>query len=170
MAEIERTGIREREPSGQSNYEKSFKAWMALRERAFKGQIVIRGEDLPWESARQGILKFYLSRDSNPTDSANGLWEVLVHDIHTHSGEHRHQGGLVLYILEGEGYTEVDGVRVDWEAGDLLLLPLKKDGVVHKHYNKLQGMTSKWIAFIYRPLMDEVGMYIEQKQTAPTFK
>src|SRR5439155_811034 len=75
-------------------------------------------------------------------------WNVFVQDIRVHSGKHRHQGGLVIYIMEGEGYSVVDGERHDWEAGDLLLLPVKKGGVEHQHFNKDDAHPAKWIAFI----------------------
>ena len=40
-----------------------------------------------------------------------------------------------MYILEGRGYTLLDGVRHDWQAGDVLNLPIKKDGIVVQHFN-----------------------------------
>src|SRR5262245_3953454 len=91
---------------------------LRLRDRAFSGRIVIRDEDQPWELSRQGRLKFFLCREAD-TGSALNDWEVFIHDIETHSGAHRHQGGLVIYAIEGSGWTEMDGVRVEWEAGDL---------------------------------------------------
>src|SRR5690242_9499378 len=83
----------------------------------------------------KGRLRFYIARSSD-TGSALNQWLVFQHDIHTHSGKHRHQGGLAIFVLEGEGYTEVDGVRIDWEAGDLILLPIKPDGCEHQHFNR----------------------------------
>ena len=31
-------------------------------------------------------------------------------------------------MIDGTGYSIVDGERVDWEKGDLVLLPLRPDG------------------------------------------
>ena len=70
-------------------------------------------------------------------------------------------------MLEGQGYTEVNGERIEWEAGDLLLLPIVPGGVEHKHFNRNPGENAKWIAFIYRPYGDETGSYLEQKENAP---
>ena len=39
-----------------------------------------------------------------------------------HSGRHKHLEAVV-YAVEGEGYTELDGKRVPWEAGDVLYVP-----------------------------------------------
>ena len=41
------------------------------------------------------------------------------------SGRLKFQGGQVIMILEGRGYTLVDGVKHTWEAGDVLNLPLR---------------------------------------------
>jgi mannose-6-phosphate isomerase-like protein (cupin superfamily) len=39
-----------------------------------------------------------------------------------HSGRHRHLEAVV-YAVEGEGYTDMQGQRVPWEAGDVLYVP-----------------------------------------------
>ncbi|MBI4322275.1 MAG: cupin domain-containing protein [Chloroflexi bacterium] len=169
MPDIERVRMREREPSIRDSYERSVKFLMELRDRAFKGNIVLKYEDQPWEQSRQGRLKYFICREA-ATNSAINDWNVFIHDIRTHSGEHRHQGGLVIYVLEGEGYTEVDGEKFEWAAGDLLLLPIKENGVIHKHYNKRPGENCQWMAFIYRPYGDEIGFFLEQRSNAPDFK
>ncbi|MBI4322023.1 MAG: cupin domain-containing protein [Chloroflexi bacterium] len=169
MRDIERTRTREREVSVGTSYERTVKYLLELRDRAYTGSIVIRAEDRPWEQSRQGRAKFFISREAD-TNSALRDWQVFVKDIHTHSGKHRHQGGLVIYVIAGEGYTEVDDEKFEWEAGDLLLLPIKPEGVVHKHYNKRPGDTCRWMAFIYRGFTDAIGHYIEQKENAPAFK
>jgi gentisate 1,2-dioxygenase len=51
------------------------------------------------------------------------------------SGKQRHQGNQVMYFLEGKGHTTLDGVQHNWEAGDFLQLPLRRDGVVFQHFN-----------------------------------
>jgi quercetin dioxygenase-like cupin family protein len=169
MPEIERTRLREREPRPADSYERLVKQQMELRDRGLQGAIVLKDQDRPWEQSRQGRLKWFISRSSD-TGSALINWLVFKNDIRTHSGKHRHQGGLVIYVLEGEGYTEVDGEMIGWEAGDLLLLPIKPDGVEHKHYNKRPGERCQWIAFIYLPYQDEVGFYLEQQEDSPDFK
>ena len=166
---MERTRPRQREPAGPDGYERLVKQQEELRERAFRGDTVIRGDDRPWELSRQGRLKWFISRAAD-TNSALASWLVFSLEIRTHSGKHRHQGGLVIYVLEGEGYTEVDDERIEWEAGDLLLLPIKPGGVEHKHYSKRPGQPCRWMAFIYLPYQDEIGFYLEQKENSPDFQ
>jgi quercetin dioxygenase-like cupin family protein len=49
-----------------------------------------------------------------------------------HSGRHKHLEA-VIYILEGEGYSEVQGRAERWEAGDVLHVPPAM--FEHEHYN-----------------------------------
>jgi mannose-6-phosphate isomerase-like protein (cupin superfamily) len=169
MADLERTRTRQREPLAPDGYERLVKAQLELRERAFSGRIVVRASEQPWEQTRMGRLRFYVARSSD-TGSALNQWLVFQHDIHTHSGKHRHQGGLAIFVLEGEGYSVIDGERIDWEAGDLILLPIKPGGCEHQHFNRTADQPCKWIAFIYKPLHDEVASYIEQREPSPEFK
>jgi hypothetical protein len=169
MPEIERTRLREREPAQLDSYERQVRYLMELRDRAFNGKVVIHPEEVPWEPTRQGKLQTFICREAD-TGSVLNDWVVFIHDIKTHSGKHRHQGGLVIYVLEGEGYTEVDGARVEWEAGDLLLLPIKPGAVEHKHFNRRPGENCKWMAFIFRPYNDAIGYFLEQKETSPDYR
>ena len=75
-------------------------------------------------------------------------WLVFMHEILTHSGRHRHQGGLALFIVDGKGYTVVDGVRYDWEKGDLVILPVQPRGCVHQHFNLNPDGPSHFLALI----------------------
>jgi gentisate 1,2-dioxygenase len=162
--------FREREREGLVGYEAQVAELRARVTRANNGEIVMRAKDLPFEKSRQGVLRYYLNsladESSTPLLSAIQDWDVFVHRIAVHSGAHRHQGGLVIYVISGAGYTLVEGERVDWGAGDLLLLPVEPGGVVHQHFNA-GDEPADWIAFIYRPMHNAIGSYIEQVEDAP---
>jgi gentisate 1,2-dioxygenase len=51
------------------------------------------------------------------------------------SGKQKCQGSLLFYVQEGRGYTILDGARHPWEAGDLINLPIREEGVVYQHFN-----------------------------------
>jgi gentisate 1,2-dioxygenase len=95
---------------------------------------------------------------------------LFVHDIHTDvdgittSGQHRHQGGLGLFAIEGEGYSVVDDVRYDWKAGDFIMLPIKPEGCVHQHFSNHPGDSAKWLAVLWEPHMILTGMELEQRK------
>ncbi len=48
---------------------------------------------------------------------------------------HGHQNEATFYILEGKGYEIHDGVRYEWEAGDLVVI---HNDSVHRHFNASQ--------------------------------
>jgi quercetin dioxygenase-like cupin family protein len=155
--------------TGKENaYEAAMKEGRDHLERQRTGVIVVKSEDRPWQQARQGKLKYHLI-PSLYKDTVLQTWRIFSHEITTQSGKHRHQGGVSIYVLEGKGYTIADGQRVDWEAGDLIVLPIKPNGVEHQHFN-LSGKPSKWIAFVYLPLADHMALHLEQKENAPQHK
>lgn len=137
-------------------------------EQQMTGKVVIREKDREWEASRQGRLLHYLQPETYP-DHALRDWQVFKHDIRKHSGSHKHQGGLVIFCLEGKGYSVVDGVRYDWEAGDLLLLPCKPGGVEHQHFNLEPGKPCKWIAFLYFPYWNSLASEITQTALSPDY-
>jgi len=51
---------------------------------------------------------------------------------HHHSGRHKHLEAMI-YILEGEGFSEVQGRDERWEGGDVLHVPPAM--YEHEHYN-----------------------------------
>ncbi len=120
-------------------------------ERLANAKLVIKAKDIPWEHSRQAIVRWYTHPRMKNT-ALPSMW-VFVQDIRNHSGRHRHQGGLGLFVLEGKGYTVVDGVRHDWEKGDLILLPIKKDGCEHQHFNIVQETPTRWVQLNVPPFM-----------------
>jgi gentisate 1,2-dioxygenase len=169
MAEAERTRTRERGDKPKTLYEQFLDARRAFHERQAVGQVVIKPTDREVQQNRQGRILYYL----NPfqyKETPLQDWAVFINDIRTHSGKHRHQGGIVIYVIEGEGYSMVDGERIDWKKGDLLLLPVKPHGVEHQHYNMRQGEECKWMAFVYFPIMEHLAMEITQIEVSPDYK
>jgi hypothetical protein len=100
MAAFERTRVRERDPADANTYERSMRFQLALRERSLTAKVVIKADERPMETSRQGFLKYYNSRES-VDDTALKDWSVFLHDIRRHSGKHRHQGGLAMALTLG---------------------------------------------------------------------
>jgi gentisate 1,2-dioxygenase len=76
----------------------------------------------------------------------------------------------VIYVIEGRGYSMVDGERWEWEAGDLMLLPLRPEGVEHQHFNLDTEKPSTWIAFINTPISEHLAHEMTQMQDSPEFQ
>jgi hypothetical protein len=168
MAELERTRVREKEAPARSNYEEALKRSRENAERNLMGRVVCRADECPQMLTRQGRLRFYLGQTI--TDTPLQDWVVFTHEIRTASGKHRHQGGLIIYVLEGEGYSVVDGERIDWAKGDLVLLPLREKGVEHQHFNSKPGTPAVWMAFINQFFQDYVASEITQTEVSPEYK
>ncbi len=159
MREQERTREREREPIpdrtdgagwyANRRYEKR------RRDRSEQGKIVVHGDERAWEICPTGRLYRYFGEGIE--DTALQDWWVFKSDIRTHSQSHSHQGGIVIYVVEGSGYSVVDGQRKDWKAGDLLLLPIQPSGVEHQHFNNDPNVPARWVAFFHMPLHDSLG-------------
>ena len=141
----------------------------SVYEKQMKGKLLIKGSERPWEMTKQAQLKFFLQPNTF-TDNALQEWYLFISNIRTHTGLHKHQGGICIFILEGKGYTIVDGERWDWEAGDLIVLPLKPGGVDHQHFNPTPDTPCKWMAFLYMPYRFATVTELEQKELDPQYK
>ncbi|HBA39376.1 MAG: hypothetical protein A2W10_05745 [Deltaproteobacteria bacterium RBG_16_55_12] len=147
-------------------YEKLILDFRQRRLCAESGLVVIKGRETPWYQNRQGRVRYYLLPPYK-ADTALQTMAVFEQIIHRHSGMHRHQGGLAIYVLEGEGYTIVDGERFDWTAGDLLLLPIKPGGVAHQHFNRHSSRPARWLAFIPMAFQECLSSEVVQLETSP---
>lgn len=143
--------------------------WMRREIKGLKeGQVVIKGKQKPFELRRQGHIRPMSMPGMTHTASDNML--IFVHNIPVRSGRHIHQGGLAIFVVAGKGYTVVDGVRNDWEEGDLILLPLKPGGAEHQHFNVDPQKPARWVALQCRPLREMYGRPHEQKEDSPDWQ
>lgn len=165
MVEREMQRSKEAEAQPVNFYEETMRFYAERREIGQKGVVVVRGKEQPWEQSRQARLK-HLFHHSMP-ERGTIDWLMFLQDIRSRSGRHRHQGGLCIYVVEGTGWTTVDGVRYDWQEGDLILLPIKPEGVEHQHFNAEPGTPCKWLAMIYVPWVNAFGNELEQKENTP---
>lgn len=161
--------FRDRERAREkTNYDLNIEYFRSLRQRAREGNILVRAADLPWEQNRNARVKYFFHKQK--PDTALNNMTMFIHEIFRHSGEHRHQGGVVIYVVDGEGWTVVDGVRHDWKKGDLLLLPVKPDGVSHQHFNAQPDKPATWLALIYDPFRELLSEDLVQVQLSPDWK
>ncbi len=101
-----------------------------------KGAWLIKGKDVPWENNRQGKMQWYLHPAIEDTAIRSMMFfrqEILPGG---RSGAQRTPGGQVFYVVKGRGYTLLDGVRHDWEAEDVVNIPIRADGITMQHFNR----------------------------------
>jgi gentisate 1,2-dioxygenase len=79
-----------------------------------------------------------------------------------HTSAHRHTGSWVYLAFEGSGATVIDGVRFDWSAGDMFVLP---SWAAHEHINASDHDRAILFAVHDTPLIRYVDKY--RVQPAP---
>jgi gentisate 1,2-dioxygenase len=72
---------------------------------------------------------------------------------------HRHTYETVIYIVEGEGYSLIEGRKVEWKAGDAIYVPVWAE---HSHHNVSDGY-AKYIACENAPLLQNLGVAIRKE-------
>jgi len=66
-----------------------------------------------------------------------------------HSPRHGHMNEAVFYVLDGKGYDVHDGIRYDYEAGDIVIV---RNGCVHQHFNANPQKPLKAIVIKTKPM------------------
>lgn len=143
------------------------------RERLAKSTKVVDGDALPVENNRMGLYQWYLHPDKQDVAIRTMLFWAEEIPPGSRSGKQKHQGGRLHYVQEGRGYTEIDGVKYEWEKGDMILLPVKPQGVVFQHFNtdvknqaRLICAEPNW----FDALGVDLGSGFEQIEPSPDYK
>jgi len=143
------------------------------REQMRNGLQVIKEKDLPLEVNRQGLMRWYLHPSIKDTVLQTMLFFQQEIPPSSRSGRLKFQGGQVMMILEGSGYTLVDGVKHAWSAGDVVNLPLRANGIIVQHFNTDANITAKFVAvepnWIECATVDR-GSGFEQLEDAPEYR
>ncbi len=164
---VERLHERKREPEPrETDYDLRMRLQNEAVRKRIEGKIVVHGRERSWEQSRQALSKHLSSQLEWDTLGAPG-WNIFIQVIKKHSGRHTHQGGLAIFVLEGKGYSIVDGVRYDWEKDDLIVLPIQPGGCEHQHFNEDESNPAVWIAIRFRPITDAVDMVRTQQAEHP---
>lgn len=116
------------------------------RERLRDAIQVVRGEELPQENNPLGLVKWYAHPAIDDTILSTLMFFEQELPPRSRSGRLKFQGGQVIYILAGKGYTTIDGVKHPWKAGDVLNLPIRRDGIVVQHVNDDDTAAAKFLA------------------------
>ncbi len=94
---------------------------------------------------RHGAIYNLMGGGESASEVRNGFTAVSVamtqifEEVpHTSSHCHSHTEA-VLFVLEGVGFSEIDGEHYDWEAGDAVQIPPKMTR--HEHFNPSDGRT-----------------------------
>jgi gentisate 1,2-dioxygenase len=133
---------------------------------------VIRGATLPQEVNRQGLMRWYMHPAIRDTILSTHLFFEQEIPPGSRTGRLKFQGEQVMYILEGKGYTVLDGVKHSWKAGDAVNLPLRKQGIVIQHFNEDPEKPVKFVAAepnLFACAGVDRGSGFEQIEDAPEY-
>jgi hypothetical protein len=156
-----------------NHWEELLKLRDRQREQTRNGIQVIKEAELPQEVSRHGLLRWYLHPAIKDTCLSVLLFYQQEIPAGSRSGRLKFQGGQVMMITEGRGYTTIDGVKHPWKAGDVLNLPLRADGIIVQHFNADPNNPAKFVAaepnWLECVTVDR-GCGFEQLEDAPEYR
>ena len=117
-------------------------------------QTVIRKDDVTLVPTARGLRTgVYMGWDG---DRPTRCLDALVHEIDpgTTTTIHRHSWDAILFMVEGSGWTEVDGVRYDWKPWDAIHLPAWS---WHRHGNDGER-PGRFMSYSSEPTLWTLGM------------
>lgn len=142
------------------------------RDRKANGRAVIERDTLAPELTPFGLLRWYLHPAlAEPNTRAIYFCELEI-PKGSRSGRIRHQGGIVHFVVEGSGYTDLEGDIHEWEPRDVIGIPPRPKGVEFQHVNTGPGRARLVVAFpnFDSSLGSELGVAIEVLSPAPEFE
>lgn len=77
------------------------------------------------------------------------------------TNKHRHTYETVLYVIEGIGYTEIEGDKIEWKAGDAVYIP---SWAWHRHQNLSNDKSAKYIACENAPQLQNLGVALREEE------
>lgn len=158
-------------PIGSTLFEQTLADALAERERRANAHDLVRLEDCPIELNPMGKMRWYLHPRLNGPSTRALYFHELEIPAGSRSGKLHCQGGIIHLVLEGSGYTEVDGVRHDWVADDMIGIPIREHGVTYRHVNtgdRPARMVVVWPNFD-SALGPEAGVAMDVLEAAPEF-
>ena len=151
--------------------------------RNAKRKKIIQPADMPWEMARQGLLKHLINEQMNTRmETVDAYMQIIPPG--SRSGKHRHLAEECLYVLEGKGYdlhqdcdveitddyhwTPQDEIkRFEWQAGDVVYVP---PNTIHQHFNADSERPARLISSTNR-IFKHCGLNdLEQIENAPEYE
>jgi len=142
------------------------------RERRKSAIQVVKLSELPQENNRQGLMRWYLHPAIKDTVLTTMVFFEQEIPPGSRSGRFKFQGGQVMLILEGKGHTLIDGVKHSWEAGDVVNLPIRLEGIVVQHFNDDPDKPAKFLAAEpnwYECTSVDRGSGFEQMENSPDY-
>jgi gentisate 1,2-dioxygenase len=118
---------------------------------------VIKGKDLKLKWGPQYFNANILTPEENTSQVLFAHYVVLAPG--GKSQKHGHMNEAMFYILDGKGHEIHDGVRYDWEAGDVVVV---ENSCVHQHFNDDPNRPARAIVIKSKPLYLFMNMVMQE--------
>lgn len=166
----------------ERNYQRLLDEARDAPTRNARRKKVVRPSEMPWEMARQGLLKHLMNESMNTrVETMDAYMQIIPPG--SRSGKHRHLAEECVYVIEGKGYdihqdcdVEINDVfewkpqaetkKLEWEAGDYIYVPPM---TIHQHFNADPAHPCRLISCTAR-IFRQMGLNtLDQLEDAPEY-
>lgn len=127
--------------------------WRGYHKTVLKRKDVVMHDD-PHRRSRRGV---YAGWDGDrPTKNLDATIHELPAGLDT-TTIHRHSWDAIMFIESGSGWTEIDGVRIDWKPWDTVHLP---SWAWHRHGNANADKPAVFHTWSVQPMLEQFGVAI----------
>jgi len=147
-----------------SYYETFYDDWLAMSERMQRAYddspVIAHDRDIRWvRTVQDAKVKLLIANELGFPTMGSVLTKGEI-PPGWHTGQHRH-GEESILILQGEGFSVIDGDRFDWRQHTALQIPYR---AAHQHFNTgdgpaqyLSAMCLPLEAFVYIAGVEQFG-------------
>jgi gentisate 1,2-dioxygenase len=118
---------------------------------------VVKGSELKFVDGPQAYSRHYVE----PEDGITQTLHIHLEEYGPggKSQKHGHVNEAAFYILDGSGYEIHDGVRYDWQAGDVVVV---HNNCVHQHFNADPIKPARALVLKTKPMYMFMNMLFQQ--------
>src|SRR6266480_2848595 len=132
----------------------------SLREELARLRAVPRvrkGKQLKFVDGPQTYSRHYVE----PKDGITQMFHLHLEEYAPggKSQKHGHVNEAAFYILDGKGYEVHDGVRYDWQAGDVAIV---HNNCVHQHFNASPVKPARALVMKPKPMVLFMNLMFQQ--------
>ena len=118
---------------------------------------VIRGREMKFQDGPQSFSKHFVEPIDGMTQTLHVHLEEYAPGGRTQ--KHGHVNEAAFYILDGKGYEIHDGIRYDWQAGDVAIV---HNNCVHQHFNASADKPARALVIKTKPMFMFMNMLFQQ--------
>jgi gentisate 1,2-dioxygenase len=111
-------------------------------------------------SAHDGVLLEYRHPQTGGSVMPTMACMVQLLRPGEHTKAHRHTGSGVYHVVNGAGFTIIDGQRFNWSKGDIFALP---PWALHEHANLSASADAVLFSIQDLPVLQALGLYYEEE-------